>query len=55
MKEYKKLGTLFGDEFYIKTDSEEAFKASENWLADLEARERRVRTKEIELDLQLIN
>jgi len=49
----KKIGLLFGENFFIDTDDENKIKMAENWLADLESRERRVRSKEIELDLKL--
>ena len=47
----KELGTLFGAIFWAEAEDEETLKYAENWIHDLEARERRVRSKEIELDL----
>jgi ABC-type uncharacterized transport system ATPase subunit len=51
LEEYKHIGKLFGNDIYLKTSDEKVIKMVGNWIADLEARERRVRTKEIELDL----
>lgn len=49
----KQIGILFGEKFYIDTDDEDIVKRATNYLEDLEARERRVRNKEIEMDLKI--
>jgi hypothetical protein len=49
----KQIGMLFGEKLLVDTDDEQKVKMATNWLEDLEARERRVRSKEIENDLAL--
>ncbi|MCP3684607.1 MAG: hypothetical protein GY861_18220 [bacterium] len=53
MKKEKILGKLFGLEFVVKFNKgeEDVVKNAEDWFQELEARERRVRNKEIELEL----
>ena len=47
----KKVGILFGKNFYIDTDDEEITKMVIKWFECLEMRERRIENKEIELNL----
>ena len=49
----KRIGNLFGSDLYIDSKDEKTIKLATDWIQDLEARERRVRTKEIEMDLKI--
>ena len=48
----KELGSLFGVKFWAESDDEWALKCAENYILDLEARERRISHKETELELK---
>jgi hypothetical protein len=47
----KKIATLFGVDFYADTDDEKKALLLEDYILGLEAREKRISRKEIELDL----
>lgn len=47
----RKIATLFGIDFYADTEDEKKALLLEDYIKKLEAREKRVSNKEIELDL----
>ncbi len=48
----KKIGILFGEDFYIDTDNVDIEIKAIKWFGRLEARERAVGYKEIEMEMK---
>ena len=49
----KQVGNIFGKKLFVETETEEDVKEITNWVGLLEAREARVKNKEIELNIEL--
>ena len=45
------VGILFGEQIFVESENEQAVKQIVRYMSGLDARETRIRNKEIELDL----